>query len=556
MKKAITAAALTAAMLSQSVCLAAYDATVKNGKIVVSGDELQAGEVINITAFPTGTNKFTADNLIGVTEVTADKDGKISVEIGVRTDKEQTKNADGITVYIKGEDDDTPTSKEVSFSIKKYNEFMAAMKTEAGIKAAFANSDYADTIRNLGMESYFTISSDKVKEDVVKLFNGCLDRENVSPKNVLASYEKAYAVAMLNAKQMTAAEMLAETDPSFEGTKYSEITDESLKSWLVSQAGSRTYGTVAVFETAYTTDNMLYVINNAGGSGIAGKLGLYAKDLGIESNTSYKKYTSLGTTEKGKASYSISGTLESTPAKTAAELTTVISSAVGSGSGNGSGGGVIQGGTKGNPSIAGGSASSSNSSNQTNSSNGQSTASKSGFTDMGSVVTWADEAVTYLALNGIVNGVSENEFAPNDAVTREQFVKMAVNAAGIKTEGASSDFTDVDKNEWYYEYISAGVNAGLINGVSDTEFGLGKVVTRQDAAVILYRAAQAMGIELDGGSVKSFSDKDAVADYAEEAVAAMSAAGIIEGNEDGEFMPLNGCTRAQAAVIIYRMFFK
>lgn len=175
---------------------------------------------------------------------------------------------------------------------------------------------------------------------------------------------------------------------------------------------------------------------------------------------------------------------------------------------------------------------------------------------MGSVVTWADEAVTYLALNGIVNGVSENEFAPNDAVTREQFVKMAVNAAGIKTEGASSDFTDVDKNEWYYEYISAGVNAGLINGVSDTEFGLGKVVTRQDAAVILYRAAQAMGIELDGGSVKSFSDKDAVADYAEEAVAAMSAAGIIEGNEDGEFMPLNGCTRAQAAVIIYRMFFK
>lgn len=556
MKKAITAAAITAAMLSQSVCLAAYDATVKNGKIVVSGDELTVGEVINITAFPTRTNKFTADNLIGVTEVTADKDGKISVEIGVRTDKEQTKNADGITVYIKGEDDDTPTSKEVSFSIKKYNEFMAAMKTEAGIKAAFANSDYADTIRNLGMESYLTISSDKVKEDVVKLFNGCLDRENVSPENVLASYEKAYAMAMLNAKQMTAAEMLAETDPSFEGIKYSEITDESLKSWLVSQAGSRTYGTVAAFETAYTTDNMLYVINNAGGSGIAGKLALYAEELGINSNASYKKYAGLGTTEKGKASYSISGTLEITPAKTAAELTTVISSAVGSGSGNGSGGGVIQGGTKGNPSIAGGSTSSSNSSNQTNSSNGQSTASKSGFTDMGSVVTWADEAVTYLALNGIVNGVSENEFAPNDAVTREQFVKMAVNAAGIKTEGASSDFADVDKNEWYYEYISAGVNAGLINGVSDTEFGLGKVVTRQDAAVILYRAAQAMGIELDGGSAKSFSDKDAVADYAEEAVAAMSAAGIIEGNEDGEFMPLAGCTRAQAAVIIYRMFFK
>ena len=69
---------------------------------------------------------------------------------------------------------------------------------------------------------------------------------------------------------------------------------------------------------------------------------------------------------------------------------------------------------------------------------------------------------------------------------------------------------------------------------------------------MLVRAAEAAGITLSEGAQTAFSDESAVADYALEAVKTMSAAGIINGFDDGEFKPADNATRAQAAVVIYR----
>ena len=108
------------------------------------------------------------------------------------------------------------------------------------------------------------------------------------------------------------------------------------------------------------------------------------------------------------------------------------------------------------------------------------------------------------------------------------------------------------ETEWYYAPVAAAVNAGIVTGVSDTEFAPNANITRQDMALMLTRAADAAGIELRSGAETTFTDEASIAGYALDAVKTMSRAGIVNGFDDGSFMPMNNATRAQAAVVIYR----
>ena len=178
-----------------------------------------------------------------------------------------------------------------------------------------------------------------------------------------------------------------------------------------------------------------------------------------------------------------------------------------------------------------------------------------GFRDIRDV-SWAQKAIVALTSIGVVNGKEEGLFYPNDNVTRAEFVKILVGAleyAGrIDTENVSCSFADVPETEWYYAPVAAAVNAGIVTGVSDTEFAPNANITRQDMALMLTRAADAAGIELRSGAETTFTDEASIAGYALDAVKTMSRAGIVNGFDDGSFMPMNNATRAQAAVVIYR----
>lgn len=178
-----------------------------------------------------------------------------------------------------------------------------------------------------------------------------------------------------------------------------------------------------------------------------------------------------------------------------------------------------------------------------------------GFGDIRDVA-WAQKAIVALSSIGVVSGKEEGYFYPNDNVTRAEFVKMLVGAleyAGrIDTEGAECSFADVPETEWCYEPIAAAVRAGIVQGVSETEFAPDANITRQDMAVMLKRAADAAGITLESGAETVFTDEASIASYAADAVETMSRAGIVNGFDDGSFMPLSNATRAQAAVVIYR----
>ncbi len=172
------------------------------------------------------------------------------------------------------------------------------------------------------------------------------------------------------------------------------------------------------------------------------------------------------------------------------------------------------------------------------------------FVDLGNV-SWAVESISYLADKGVLSGKSKLIFDPNSYVTREEFVKMTVLALNITSDSAEEcDFEDVLKNDWFRDVVTTGVNAGIINGISDSFFGSGMNITREDAACILYRAAKIAGKQL-AGTAKTFPDGANISDYAREAADRLSAAGVFGGDGAGRFMPKSNTTRAEAAKLIY-----
>lgn len=160
---------------------------------------------------------------------------------------------------------------------------------------------------------------------------------------------------------------------------------------------------------------------------------------------------------------------------------------------------------------------------------------------------WAVKPIAYLKAKGVVNGMNGDNFVPDAPVTREQFVKMLFAILNIEAEASSeSVFNDVENDMWYTPYINTAVTKGIINGISDKEFGVGRYASRQDLCTMLYRA-----IELKASTYKEFSDGDSISDYAYDAVGVLSSKGIVNGYPDGSFKPLANCTRAEAATMIY-----
>ena len=175
------------------------------------------------------------------------------------------------------------------------------------------------------------------------------------------------------------------------------------------------------------------------------------------------------------------------------------------------------------------------------------------FDDLDSVL-WAEEAILSLASYGIISGRGENKFAPDDNITREDFVKILTTALDLVHDDSSCSFTDVNPDDYFYKNVASASVSGIIKGVSETEFGTKMNVTRQDIATICTRAAEKLGGELPMMyEAIEFLDNAQISDYAKQSIIAMQRSGIINGRGDNMFYPNDFATRAEAAKIIYSL---
>lgn len=171
------------------------------------------------------------------------------------------------------------------------------------------------------------------------------------------------------------------------------------------------------------------------------------------------------------------------------------------------------------------------------------------FADLGEA-KWAEESILALYEKNIVRG-DGNNFYPNNKVTRAEFLKMVVLFFELEKEDATLNFNDVKENDWYYDYVLTAYSNGVVNGINDEEFNPNGFISRQDMAVIFYRAAICAGKTFENGEM-AFLDEENISSYAKQAVAALSKKGIINGY-DNKFHPTDSTTRAQAAQILYNM---
>lgn len=173
------------------------------------------------------------------------------------------------------------------------------------------------------------------------------------------------------------------------------------------------------------------------------------------------------------------------------------------------------------------------------------------FEDLNSV-QWAYSAISELYERKIINGRSETRFAPNDKVKREEFAKMVVDMAGLKLDNNTNSFSDIMDNAWYKGYVNTAYKNGFLNGVGNGVFGAGREISRQDMCVIAYNVIKKLGHEIPSADL-TFVDGADIGEYAKAPVAALNNAGIVSGVGENRFNPKGSATRAEAAVIIYRL---
>lgn len=172
------------------------------------------------------------------------------------------------------------------------------------------------------------------------------------------------------------------------------------------------------------------------------------------------------------------------------------------------------------------------------------------FTDLDKN-SWYYEGVAYAVAKGLMNGMSETQFMPDETLTRAMLVTILYRQAGSPAVGDTElDFTDVAENVWYYDAVAWAYENGITTGVTATEFAPDLPVTRQQMVTFLWRAAG------EPEAVKGYGDNapadaSTVAAYAAEAMAWAYENEIIKG-EDGLLKPENNATRAQIANIFMR----
>ena len=174
------------------------------------------------------------------------------------------------------------------------------------------------------------------------------------------------------------------------------------------------------------------------------------------------------------------------------------------------------------------------------------------FTDVAEGACYYD-AVLALAEQGIINGMTETTFCPDNQLTRAQVVTMLYRMAGAPETDAAAAFADVPEGAYYADALAWAVETGVTEGVSETEFAPDMDVTREQFVTFLYRFAALEG-QADGepADLSAFQDAALVADWAQEAMAWAVGQGIVEGVTEDTIVPQGTATRAQAVTMLYR----
>lgn len=161
---------------------------------------------------------------------------------------------------------------------------------------------------------------------------------------------------------------------------------------------------------------------------------------------------------------------------------------------------------------------------------------------------WGRDAIDYVSLKGLFNGVTATTFAPDNTMTRGMLVTVLYRMSGASGYKASS-FTDVNENAWFAPGVAWAEANGIVK--AGGKFRPDDNATREEMADMLYRYAISQ-FKYTSASAKTFTDSASINKDYIDGVSFCTATGIIGGYTDGSIKPQNSATRAEVATMIKR----
>ncbi|AIQ50636.1 hypothetical protein R70331_03180 [Paenibacillus sp. FSL R7-0331] len=172
------------------------------------------------------------------------------------------------------------------------------------------------------------------------------------------------------------------------------------------------------------------------------------------------------------------------------------------------------------------------------------------FTDVAEGA-WYYEHIMWAAKKGIVSGVGNGIYATAKPITRAEFVAMLARYYHADVDSYSNvSFSDVSEGAWYSKYIGWAAANGIVSGYGNGRFGVNELLTREQAAVILYNIHKNPSVS---GKSLTYTDRLKISAWAIDAVVYWSNAGVLKGKENQLFDPKGSFTRAESATVLHEL---
>lgn len=175
---------------------------------------------------------------------------------------------------------------------------------------------------------------------------------------------------------------------------------------------------------------------------------------------------------------------------------------------------------------------------------------------------WAKTAINDMGSRMVVNGVGNNNYAPDRNMTRAEFAAIMIRALGLEPGTGASGFGDVAPTDWCCGYIKTAAAYGIVNGYDNGNFGPNDTITREQAMAMIARAMKITGLYAGLADnevsqlLSNFSDSTSASTYAQSSIAACIKTGITAGSSNATLSPKDCITRAEVAVMIQRLLQK
>lgn len=164
---------------------------------------------------------------------------------------------------------------------------------------------------------------------------------------------------------------------------------------------------------------------------------------------------------------------------------------------------------------------------------------------------WAFGYISELVDKGVLNGYEDGSFRPDDTVTRAEWAKIMVLAAGLPVNDDAVNFYDM-YDHWANSYVNTAKE--YLAAYTDGTFKPDQAAVREDVTVSMVKLKGYDVSKVDYSYLSRFSDMNSISNSLKAYVAVAVEKELIDGFEDGTFRGQDTLTRAEAATLLWRAF--